>query len=187
MKNIIIIGRPRAGKSTLANMIADKYKYQIIRTDTIRQTFADIYPDLKIDKYTAIQNEKFQMFCKEFLYLNIIEARNKYGFVLEGCEIYVNDCKKLYDNEDNLIYVLAQKDIKPEEMAKNMKNNDTKKDWTYGKNYEELLEYCKASIKKAEIIEKECKKYGLKFFDTAKNRKSVLDKIMKDIELRINE
>ncbi len=53
MKNIIILGRPRAGKSTLANMIVDKYNYQIIRTDTIRSCLKDVFPELNIGPYTA--------------------------------------------------------------------------------------------------------------------------------------
>lgn len=185
MKNIIIIGRPRAGKSTLANMIVDKYKYQIIRTDTIRNTFKEVLPELDINQYKAIESKKFQIFCKRFLYWNLKEARNKYGYVIEGCETSVKDCKELYDDGENLIYVVAQKNITPEEMAKNMKNNDNSRDWTYNKNDEERLEYCRESIQKAKIIEEECKKYGLKFFDTAINRQKVLEEIMKDIEKNI--
>lgn len=185
MKNIIIIGRPRAGKSTLANMIADKYNYQIIRTDAIRNTFRDVLPELNIRPHTAIESEKFQMFIKEFLRLNIKQARNKYSFVMEGCETSVKDCKEIYDNEDNLIYVLAQKDITPEKMASDIKKYDTEKDWTYEMSYNELIKYCTNSIQKAKIIYEECKKYGLKFFDTSVNREKVLNDIMKDIEANI--
>ena len=78
MKNIIIIGRPRAGKSTLANMIADKYHYQIIRTDTIRNAFRDVFPELGIRPYTAIESKEFQMFCKAFFDKNVKHPRNIY-------------------------------------------------------------------------------------------------------------
>lgn len=182
MKNIVIIGRPRAGKSTLANMISDKYHYQIIRTDTIRNTFRDIMPELNIRPNTAIESKQFQMFCKEFWECNIRQARNKYGYVMEGCETSVKDCKELYDDGNNLIYVLAQIDISPEEMAKNMKENDTNKDWTYEMSDKERIEYCTRSIEKAKIIKKECKQYGLKFYDTSKNRDKVLEEIMQDID-----
>lgn len=186
MKNIIILGRPRAGKSTLANMIADKYNYQIIRTDTIRNTFRDVLPELNIRPSTAIDSKEFQLFCKTYLEKNIKQERNKYGYVMEGCEMHVKDCKELYDNENNLIYCLAQVDITPEEMAKNMKNNDTDKDWTYEMNEKERLEYCASSIEKAKVMQEECSKYGLKFYDTAKNREDVLNEIMEDIEKNIN-
>lgn len=186
MKNIIILGRPRAGKSTLANMIADKYNYQIIRTDTIRGSFKDVFPELNIKAYTAIDSKEFQLFCKTYLERNMRQPRNKYNYVMEGCEMHVKDCKELYDNGDNLIYCLAQIDIAPEEMAKNMKNSDTDKDWTNEMSDKERLEYCKRSIEKARVIKEECEIYGLKFYDTAKNREKVLEEIMQDIEKNIN-
>lgn len=182
MKNIVIIGRPRAGKSTLANMISDKYQYQIIRTDTIRNTFKEVFPELNIKPHTAIKSKEFQKFCKEFLEANIRQARNKYNYVMEGCETSVKDCKELYDNGNNLIYVLAQKNIRPEEMSDNIKSNDTNKDWTCKMSDEERLEYCTRSIEKAKMLEEECKQYGLKFYDTAKNRQKVLEEIMEDID-----
>lgn len=186
MKNVIIIGRPRAGKSTLANMIVDKYNYQIIRTDTIRGSFKDVFPELNIKSHTAIDSKEFQLFCKTYLERNMRQPRNKYNYVMEGCEMHVKDCKELYDNGDNLIYCLAQVDISPEEMAKNMKDNDTDKDWTNEMSDEERLEYCKRSIEKAKLIKEECKVYGLKFYDTSKNREDVLNEIMKDIQKNIN-
>lgn len=182
MKNIIIIGRPRAGKSTLANMIADKYNYQIIRTDAIRNTFRDVFPELNIRPNTAINNKKFQKFCLEFLKWNIKESNYKYGYVLEGCEMSIKDCKKLYDNCDNLIYVLAQKNILPQEMVQNIRDNDTNLDWTNKLNDEELLEDCKNSIDEAKKLEQDCLKYGLNFYDTAIDRKKILENIMEDIE-----
>lgn len=186
MKNIIILGRPRAGKSTLANMIADKYNYQIIRTDTIRGSFKDVFPELNIKSYTAIDNKEFQLFCKTYLERNSRQPRNKYGYVMEGCEMHVKDCKELYDNGDNLIYCLAQVDIIPEEMAKNMKDNDTDKDWTNEMSDEERFKYCERSIEKAKTVKKECEIYGLKFYDTAKNREEVLNEIMEDIAKNID-
>lgn len=54
MKNIIIIGRPRSGKSTLADIISEKYNYQIIRTDCVRAAFKDVFPELNIGPGTAI-------------------------------------------------------------------------------------------------------------------------------------
>lgn len=54
MKDIIIIGRPRAGKSTLADKLVNTYGYQIIRLDALRNTFRDIFPELSIAPHTAI-------------------------------------------------------------------------------------------------------------------------------------
>ena len=71
MKNVIIFGEPRSGKSTLANMIVDKFNYQVIHVDAIRDTFKTIYPELNIAPDIAINNKKFQLFIQEYLNRNI--------------------------------------------------------------------------------------------------------------------
>lgn len=48
MKNIIIIGTPRCGKTTLANMIYDKLKCQIIHGDCERVSLDLAFPELNI-------------------------------------------------------------------------------------------------------------------------------------------
>lgn len=184
MKNIIIIGRPRSGKSTLANKIADKFHYQIIRTDCIRDTFNSIFPELSIGPFTAIENEHFQLYLKKYLELSLEESRYQYGFVMEGCETSVKTCKKLYDNENTLIYVLGQIQETPENMANNMKKYDTIYDWSYHMQ-EDLIQYCIKQRQKAIHLQEECKKLGLNFFDTSVNREFVLEEILKDIESKI--
>ena len=59
MKNIIIFGEPRSGKSTLANMIIDKFNYQVIHVDAVRDTFKEIYPELNIAPDIAITSSSF--------------------------------------------------------------------------------------------------------------------------------
>jgi shikimate kinase len=46
MKSLIVVGVPRAGKSSLANMLCDKLKYGLISIDAIVSTFAKVFPEL---------------------------------------------------------------------------------------------------------------------------------------------
>lgn len=186
MKNIIVLGRPRAGKSTLANLITKKYHYQLIRLDVIRDSFAKVFPELDIAPYTAIENEKYLEFINQFMEYSKEEDREQYGYVIEGCDIKLEDCNKVYDYKNSLIYILAQIDITPEEMAKSIKEYDTNYDWTYNKTLEELIPYCKSSIEKGKVLKEKASKYGLKFYDTAKNREEVLNEIMEDIAKNID-
>ena len=48
MKNIIILGAARAGKSTLAQMIHRKYNYSIISIDSFVRALRDSFPSLGI-------------------------------------------------------------------------------------------------------------------------------------------
>lgn len=46
MKNIIIIGSSRVGKSTLASILCAKYNFNYMSGDSIRNAFINIYPEL---------------------------------------------------------------------------------------------------------------------------------------------
>lgn len=186
MKNIIIIGRPRSGKSTLANKIADKFHYQIIRTDCIRDAFYSIYPEMKIGPNTGIKDERFQEYLKKHFEYALEESRYQYGYVMEGCETSPKTCKELYDDENNLIYVLGQIEETPEKMAENMEKCDTVYDWTY-RMEEDKVQYCRRQREKAIQLREECKKLGLKFYDTSRKREEVLEEILSEIEKNIKE
>lgn len=186
MRNVIILGRPRCGKSTLANMIADKYDYQILRVDAIRDTFKVIYPELSIAPNIAMKNKKFQLFLKEYLRKYVgSKSSDKYGVVLEGCETSVKDCNELFNDGNNIIYYLGAIDTTSEELAKKIKENDTEKDWTYTYSLEKLVEYSKEIIENSRVMKEECKKYNIKFIDTCNNRKEILEKILNEIENEI--
>lgn len=186
MKNIIIFGEPRSGKSTLANMIVDRFNYQVIHVDSIRDTFKKIYPELGIAPNIAIENEKFQLFLQEYLYRNTIkEERNKYGYVMEGCETSVDDCNRLYNDGNNIIYFLAQVDITPEQLFNNIRNNDSKQDWTFKYTDDELMKICKKILSNGKKIKKECENYNIKFIDTSRNREEFLNDILNEIELKL--
>lgn len=182
MKNIIIIGRPRSGKSTLANMINEKYNYQIIRTDCLRKAFHDVFPELNIGPGTAIYDERFQNFIKIFFESNLYHSRNKYGFIIEGCEMTVQTCKEIYENENNLIYALGRCDNTTRVMAEDMLKCDTKFDWSYNMKKEELYQYCEKQIEKSKLLKEECNTFNIKFYDTSFNRNNIFENILLDIE-----
>lgn len=50
MKNILISGVPRSGKTTLSIMLANSLKnYHIISLDCVRNSFDDVFPQLDIN------------------------------------------------------------------------------------------------------------------------------------------
>ena len=48
MKNIIILGAARAGKSTLAQMLHKDYNYSIVSIDAFVSALQDAFPELGI-------------------------------------------------------------------------------------------------------------------------------------------
>ena len=185
-KSIIIFGEPRSGKSTLANMVADELNYQIIHIDALRNTFANIYPELNIAPDIAIKNEKFQLFIQEYLKANLNEERNQSGYVMEGCETSVADCNRLFNSENNIIYYLAPVNITPVEFFSNIRANDTENDWTHNRSDEQLMQSVKRMIARGKKFEEECKKYNINIVDTSHNRKEKLEAILKNIKSMID-
>lgn len=61
MKNIIIIGSSRVGKSTLASILCAKYNFNYMSGDSIRNAFINIYPELGYTVENTIENKDF---CK---------------------------------------------------------------------------------------------------------------------------
>ncbi|MBE5862099.1 MAG: hypothetical protein E7295_04530 [Lachnospiraceae bacterium] len=72
--NIIIAGVPRAGKSTISNLLSKRYGYQHVSMDTIIAGFEKCFPETGVNTYqglpyyeTAREREQvFQRFLKEF-------------------------------------------------------------------------------------------------------------------------
>lgn len=81
MKNIIIGGTARSGKSTLANLIVNKLKYSKCESDTIVNAFHKVFPELgithgggeKAEKiYKPFLFEVLNGFCKDLKYGNVV-------------------------------------------------------------------------------------------------------------------
>ena len=181
MRNVIIFGEPRSGKSTLANMIADKFGYHIIHVDAIRGAFQKIYPELGIAPDKAMKNERFQLFLQEYLKKNTEEERNKYGHVLEGCETSVEDCDRLFNDGENIIYYLAPVAISSEEFFNNIRAYDTENDWSYDRSDVALMEDVGNMIKRGKELKEACLKHKIKFVDTSHDRQENLNKILEEI------
>ena len=68
MKNIIIGGTVRAGKSTLANLIRRELGYSLCESDTIVNAFDVVFPELGIrHKNIDLAREKYRPFLFEVL------------------------------------------------------------------------------------------------------------------------
>lgn len=181
-KNILIFGEPRSGKSTLTDMIFKKFGYQIIRSDCERNTLKEIFPDLNINPKNAISNKSFQVYLKQLIFQYWRDGRDKIGIVLEGCDTRPEDCNELFNDGNNIIIYLGAIDITPEDLAKNIKENDNEFDWSRNIPIEELIELSKNYIDRAKEYKEQCQKYGFLFVDTSKNRKQVLEQILNDLE-----
>lgn len=181
-KNIVIFGRSRAGKSTLADKICDLFPYHIIKTDPLRDSFAHCFKDLNIEIDTAYNHEQYQFFLYDYMCRMTYEAHNQYGMVMEGFEIPISAIMKYYLNDECLVYCLGTLNITPEEFAENIKKLDKPYDWTYSMNDKDLLEFAKNEIIASEKLIQLCHQYHIPFFNTAIERDDVFNDVIKDVQ-----
>lgn len=91
MKNILIMGIGRTGKTTLSEMLKDKYNnYSLIHSDflkwaLIRAENKENYYRTHVDRQNEFERGKyFQRTLLEFFNSSILTVKNNYGYILEG-------------------------------------------------------------------------------------------------------
>jgi adenylate kinase family enzyme len=187
MKNIVIMGSARAGKSTLANKIAEKLPFQIIHVDSLRDTFYKIYPELGVGVDTAIKNERFQEFLVSYLSSVCFESKGKFGYILEGLELSLETIKRNLLNPDYLIYGLGISNTTVDQFVLKMQENDNEYEWTYQKPLEDLKQIAQEYIDLSNKIKEFCEQYQIPYYDTVENREIILNQIVLEISERYED
>lgn len=57
MKNIIIFGTSRSGKTQLAKLLSTKLNYSIVMVDSLVSAFQNSMPELEINQQTEMENQ----------------------------------------------------------------------------------------------------------------------------------
>jgi len=205
LKNIIIAGASRSGKSTLARKINEELNFFVISIDKLVAMFQGAYPELNIK--LNWDREKTTDNIAPFLghFLGMFSSANGRGllpyshgavegnmFVLEGG--YINfgmilPILKTYGMEDlkeNFLLIgLVQNRKTVDEFVCDFKKYDTENDWTYYLDDDELKEVSEDAVSYNRSMSEHLVKYGFTIYDTSKEREQVLDKIVDDIKLKL--
>lgn len=207
MKNIIIVGPSRAGKTTLAKKINEELNYFVISLDKLVATFQGAYPqlDIRLNWNREKTTENLGPFLGHFLgmfssshgaaYELNLRAHNVNGnqFVLEGAYFNfenISSVLKLYGIEELkdhfLLIGLVQNNKTTDEFVNDFKKYDTEDDWTYGFNDDELREYTiNDAIPSSKSMTDYLVKYGFNIYDTSTQREQVLNQIVEDIKSKL--
>lgn len=190
MKNILIMGIGRAGKTTLSEMIKDKFNsYSLIHSDSlkwglIRAEDKEKYYRQNVDKQKEFEHgDFFQKSLLEFFNSLISKDKNKYGYILESGQLHPKFVKEMIDFNDTIVLCLGLGNLTKEEMVDLCIEHDKEKDWTYGLSREYLRQHADDWYNCNEMLKKECSQYGIKYIDTSKNREEILNNILKEIEI----
>lgn len=180
MKNIIIIGPSRVGKSTLSSMLCKKYNLSYISGDSIRNAFINIYPVLGYTTKNTIEKDEFCKFINWVINENNIHLKRNIYYVIDSADISLDNAMKFFNNA--IIIGIGCKEITIQEMIKKIKENDTKLEWTYGYSDNDLYDIADETIKKSKELYIKCLNSNVSYFDTSIDRYKTYEEIFKYIE-----
>lgn len=192
MKNILIMGIGRAGKTTLSEMIKDRFNnYSLIHSDSlkwamIRAKNEEKYYRENVDIQKEFEHgEYFQKTLLELYNSLINKDINKYGYILESGQLHPKYVKEMIDFSNTLVLCLGLGNLTKKEMVDLCIEHDKEKDWTYGLSREYLEKHAEDWYKCNEMLKRECPKYGIRYIDTSKNREEILNSMLKEIETMV--
>lgn len=184
-KHIIIAGVPRAGKSTAAQMIAQKLGYQHICMDSVIAGIEKTFPETGIDtdaetdpkdnlKYIS---SKMGPFIKAMMDSGEYEECD-YGMVIDIYQLLPEDYVRYINSDLCDIYYFITSDVTPEERFQILKKYDTPNDYTYFHSDERNYDDCVDIVNISKMIKEQCLTYNLPYYETANNREGVLKEFM---------
>lgn len=189
MKNIIIIGVARAGKTTLSNMIKDKYnQYNVIHSDNIAWGIIrglekeEYYTEHIEERKKWIHSDRFQKILLEICKASMNKDEKGYGTILDTGQLEPKYAKELIDRENSYCVCLGHGNLDKQGIINLCREHDTPKDWTYNIPISQLEINAKKWEEKNILMKAECPKYGIKYIDTSQNREQILNSILNDIE-----
>ena len=189
--NIIIAGVPRAGKSTISHRLAKQYGYQHISMDSIIAGFEKCFPETGVNTYSGLSSVdtlhlisgKMAPFIRAMLDSGEYDEFEP-GMVLDMYQLLPEDYMKYIHGANCEIFYFITSDVTPEERFAIQKRYDTQKDYTFYKSDEELREGAVYIVEQSILMKEQCQKYGLTYFETAKDREQTFSRFLKDLDKR---
>ena len=188
--NIIIAGVPRAGKSTISNILSKQYGYQHVSMDSIIAGFEKCFPETGVSTYQSLSSldtlrvisGKMAPFVRAMLESGEYDEFTP-GMVLDMYQLLPEDYDKYIRGANCEIVYFITSDVTPEERFMIQKKYDTEKDYTFYKSDEELREGAECIVEQSVLMKSQCEKYGLPYYETAREREQVFQRFLKAFEI----
>ena len=185
--NIIIAGVPRAGKSTISNLLSKRYGYQHISMDSIIAGFEKCFPETGVNTYQGLSSMetlhvisgKMAPFVRAMLESGEYDEHEP-GMVLDMYQILPKDYDRYIRGANCEIVYFITSDVTPEERFLIQKRYDTEKDYTFCKSDEELREGAEYIVEQSILMKKQCMELGLPYYETAREREQVFQRFLKE-------
>ena len=189
--NIIIAGVPRAGKSTVSHLLSKKYEYQHISMDSIIAGFEKCFPETGVNTYQGLSSlETLRVISGKMApFVRAMLDSSEYdefepGMVLDMYQLLPEDYDKYIRGANCEIVYFITSDVTPEERFLIQKKYDTEKDYSFYKSDEELREGAEYIVEQSILMKEQCEKYGLPYYETAREREEVFQHFLRDFEIK---
>ena len=180
MKSIIILGVPRSGKSTLAKMIKEKYPiYNIIQEDIINESLRRIISanGKKIGWRSNLEAIKTLDGKVGYFLDTALSFEPKSSFILDTVSTKPRVCRQ-FKKQGVIVIVMGYPNETKESILERIRKYENDNDWTIVNSNFLMMRFVDAWLEDSKTLEKEARKYDLKFVDTGKNRNKALFETM---------
>lgn len=188
MKNVLIMGVARAGKTTLSNMIKDKFpQCNVIHADSIvwgiiRGTGKEEYYTKNVTaRKELVHSQMFQRIILEIYKSSIQQDIQHYGTVLETGQLEPKYIKEILQSDNLECVCLGHGNLDKNGIMDLCRKYDRECDWTYKISEENLAANAEKWDKKNQLLRIECPKYGIEYIDTSNDRQAILNEILERI------
>lgn len=181
VKHIIIAGVPRAGKSTVAAMVAQRYGYQHISMDAIIAGFEACFPETEMVTCPHLPrgqvlhtiSRKMAPFLQAMIESGEYDEVG-YGMAVDIYQLLSEDYIKHIDPAVCAIAYFITAETTVEERFHLLKQFDTPKDYTFFESDERNIATCQEIVSHSQLIREQCQRFGLPCYETSRNRAQVL-------------
>lgn len=184
MKNIMILGICRTGKTTFSRMIQKEFpNYQIIEVDTIISALQKTVEDVPIGFiHDNLKENKLPQFLNLLIKKNINKNGKYLGFIINADSIMPSDLITYFDLNDTIVYYFINPKLTPIEILNNCRKYDSKEEWTARRSDEQLIKHFEFYKGIEKQIKEDCNKYNLRIVDTSLNRKEIFDSLLLELK-----
>lgn len=167
MKHIIIAGASRSGKTTLSLLIRKK-GFVHYKMDSIKRGLDYNFYEGKITEWRDASPKIAHLISTIVNECQTDIIKNLEWYVIDTCHLYPRDIVK-QNLEDTIIIFLGYPNLTIEEKMNQIRTYDPMSGWTHEVSDEQLKINIQRDIDFSKEVEKECKEYGIRFFDTGTN------------------
>ena len=192
MKHLIIAGVPRSGKSTLSRRAARAFGWQHVSMDAIIAGFEQCFPQTGVDTGISVNAGKSSLEILRIIsgkmapFLRAMTSPEEYDhkngpMVIDMYQLLPEDFEKAgLSSTCNILYLLTG-EVSAQERFAIQKRYDTPEDYTYDLSDEERMEGCRCLVEQSRLMREQCRRYGLRYYETAREREAVFERIMAEL------